>query len=422
MRRQTLQKPSILALAPAFTLAALMWVAACAQPAMVAKPAPMPSPVPEEKAEPQRPVLRAQTFSSLSGWQQDRHAQALVAFQKSCARIKPQPASRFLGGSADIIGGRVGDWLAVCEHASAMQTNNDTAARQFFETWFTPYLVSADNEHTATGSEGLFTGYFEPELDGSMRAGGPYQTPLYSRPPDLISVSLGQFDKDLSGNTVWGRIKGGRLVPYADRAAIEQGQASVQMKPLVWVDDPVEAFFLHVQGSGRVRLAGSDRVVRLGFAGKNGKPYKSIGRLLIDRGEIPADRLTMDSIAQWVRDHPARGRQLLKENPSFVFFRTLDGDGPIGAQGAALTPGRSLAVDRRFLGLGLPLWVETRDPLDKNRPFHRLMVAQDTGGAIKGTVRGDIFFGAGVDARKQAGNMKRAGRYFVLLPVSQVAR
>lgn len=394
-----------------------MWVAACAQPGLVSLP------TTETEAVTPKAALRAQTFSALNGWQNDRHAEALAAFQKSCARLKPQPATRMMGGAADIIGGKIGDWLAACEHAATMQTGSgiksDIAARRFFETWFTPYLVSDAN--TNDGVNGLFTGYFEPELNGALQPGGPYQTPLYARPNDLISVSLGQFDESLTGNTVWGRIKDGRLVPYANRAEIEQGRAGVKLKPLVWVDDPVEAFFLHVQGSGRVRLNKTE-VMRLGFAGKNGKPYKSIGRLLIDRGEISADRLTMDSIARWVRDHPRRGRELLVENPSFIFFRNLTGDGPIGSQGAALTPGRSLAVDRRYLSMGLPLWLETQHPLDANRPFHRLMVAQDTGGAIKGVVRGDIFFGAGSDARKQAGNMKRNGRYFVLLPVSQVAR
>lgn len=318
-----MRRPFIL---PIFAVATLMWVAACAQPVMVSLPT-TETKIEAEAVAP-KAALRAQTFSALNGWQNDRHAEALVAFQKSCARIKPQPATRMMGGAADIIGGKIGDWLAACEHAGTMQTGHgiksDIAARRFFETWFTPYLVSDAN--TNEGASGLFTGYFEPELNGALQPGGPYQTPLYARPNDLISVSLGQFDESLTGNTVWGRIKDGRLVPYANRAEIEQGRAGVKLKPLVWVDDPVEAFFLHVQGSGRVRLNKTE-VMRLGFAGKNGKPYKSIGRLLIDRGEISADRLTMDSIAKWVRDHPKRGRELLVENPSFIFFRNLTGDG-----------------------------------------------------------------------------------------------
>ena len=408
------------AITPALALVLGLALAACAPPKFIGVPA--PTPIPKDKKE-QVLKLELKAFSSLEGWQGDDQRAALQAFIISCARIKKMPVGKLIAGNATIPGGTAGDWVPACAAAEKIDGSNSTQAKQFFEIWFTPYLVTDQGVDGAKGdnASGLFTGYFEPELAGAVKRGGVYQTPLYARPADLISASLGAFDDDFAGATIWGRVENGKLKPYASREAIENGTSGVSLKPLAWVADPVEAFFLHVQGSGRIRL-GDGSVMRLGFAGKNGLKYRSIGRLLIDRGEIPADRLTMDSIAQWVRENPKKGRTLIQENPSFVFFRSLTGPGPIGAQGVALTPGRSLAVDRRFLPLGVPLWLETIHPLDKSRAFNRLMVAQDSGGAIKGVVRGDIFFGAGADARAMAGNMKRAGRYFILLPTTLLAK
>ena len=389
---------------------------ACAAPKFFDAPVSVPM---AEKEKEQALQLKPRAFSTLQGWNNDDQRGALRAFLISCERIKKMPAGKSITGSATIPGGTAADWAPACAAAEKIDGANRAQAKQFFEIWFIPYLVTDQSVDGGSG-QGLFTGYFEPELNGAIEQGGAYQTPLYARPPDLISASLGSFDDDFAGATIWGRVENGKLKPYASRSAIENGTSGVSLKPLAWVADPVEAFFLHVQGSGRVRLADGS-VMRLGFAGKNGLKYRSIGRLLIDRGEISSDRLTMDSIAQWVRKNPEKGRRLIQENPSFVFFRSLTGPGPIGAQGVALTPGRSLAVDRRYLPLGAPLWLETVHPLDKSRAFNRLMVAQDSGGAIKGVVRGDIFFGAGADARAMAGNMKRHGKYFILLPTSLLA-
>lgn len=384
-------------------------LAACA-------PAPQPpvvvTPPVEQKPETKAAQiqLREWSFASMVGWSNDLHGEALVAFQKSCASILRRPATKTLAANPTAPGGLVGDWRGVCAQAMGMNPQDHAAARTFFETQFKPYEV-----RDGVNEQGLFTGYYEPELNGSLARGGKYQTPLLARPDDLVNVSLGQFDKDLGGNTIWGRVENGRLKPYPDRKAIEGGALGEKAKPLVWVDSPVDAFFLHVQGSGQVRLADGS-VRHVGFAGKNGRPYKSIGRVLIDSGEIPANRLTMDSIREWIDARPAQGQALIEKNPSYVFFRMISGDGPLGAQGVALTGGRSLAVDRRFMPLGAPLWMETHEPLNANQPMNRLMVSQDTGGAIKGVVRGDIFFGAGDVATKRAGNMKRSGRYFILLP------
>lgn len=379
-----------------------------------------PAPKPPARIEvpavekPAQVQLRQWSFAALAGWAQDRHGEALTAFQKSCTSILRRPADRSLGGNKAVPGGRVGDWQAVCADALTLKNTDDARARNFFEARFTPYEVR-DALATESQETGLFTGYYEPELSGTWVRGGKYQTPLLARPDDLVSASLGEFDDTLGGNTIWGRVVDGRLLPYPDRKAIESGGLGDRARPLLWVDSPVDAFFLHVQGSGQVRLA--DGTVRhVGFAGKNGLPYKSIGRILIDHGEIPAERLTMDAIRAWIDARPVEGQALIEQNPSYVFFRLLEGDGPLGAEGVALTAGRSLAVDLRFMPLGAPVWLETHEPLDANQPMNRLMVAQDTGGAIRGVVRGDVFFGAGKEATKRAGNMKRPGRYFILLP------
>lgn len=369
------------------------------------------SPEPPTAQKPSKVELVSTAFSALPGWAADRHGQAITAFQKSCAKILTLPPTRQMAANDAAPGGTVAQWQDPCTAVKTLKSGDDRAAKRFFETWFMPYEVR-ENDQTS----GLFTGYFEPQLNGSWTQGGPYQTPLYARPPDLVSANLGAFDDDLGGSTIWGRVEDGKLQPYAVRRDIETGRVK-GLKPLLWVDSSVDAFFLHVQGSGQIKMP-DGALVRVGFAGKNGRPYQSVGRILIDSGEIPADRLTMASIRDWVDARPQAGAELLQKNPSFVFFRLLDGDGPIGAQGVALTAGRSLAVDRRYLPLGAPLWLSTHEPLDADKPLQRLMIAQDTGGAIKGVVRGDIFFGSGAEAGKHAGNMKRPGRYFILLPLS----
>ena len=354
------------------------------------------------------------SYRQLQGWDTDRHGDALAAFQKSCVKLLARAANKAVADNPAAPGGLAGDWHAPCRAAQDLDVQDHARARQYFEEWFAPYAVR-DVAAGGDGGIGLFTGYYVPELNGTWVRGGAYQTPLLARPDDLVSASLGQFDDELGGNTVWGRVQNGRLQPYPDRRAIETGALGEGARPILWVDSSVDAFFLHIQGSGQVRLA--DGTVRhVGFAGKNGRPYKSIGRILIDRGEISADRLTMDSIRAWIDARPEEGADLMRQNPSYVFFRLLDGEGPLGAQSVALTAERSLAVDRRFMPLGAPVWMEVNDPLDATKPFNRLMVAQDTGGAIKGVVRGDIFFGAGDLAAKRAGNMKRPGQYFILLP------
>ena len=265
-------------------------------------------------------------------------------------------------------------------------------ARRFFETSFIPLAV-ADNG----ASEGLFTGYYEIELNGSRRRQGRYQTPIYRRPSEP-----------------------GAATRYS-RAEIEDGALAGCGLELFWIDDLIDAFFLEIQGSGRVRLK-EGGTVRVGYDGQNGQPYVPVGRLLVERGIMPRSQTTMIAIRDWMSQHPAAGAALRRENPSYVFFRELSGDGPIGAEGIVLTAERSLAVDRAFIALGIPIWLEADERFGSAESVQRLVVSQDIGGAIKGPVRGDLFWGTGNAAAARAGGMNARGRYYLLLPHDVASR
>ena len=351
--------------------------------------------------------LIAKTFLDLPAWSRDRHGEALHAFQKSC----PILVSRAAPVIRDVFE-TPPDWRRVCAEAGQTDPDDQIASRLFFETWFRPYLVTV-----RSAQDGLFTGYFEAELQGARTQDETFKYPLYGIPSDLISVDLGCFDGRLRGRSVIGRVEGGRLLPYYRRADIERGSIGRRAKVLAWVDDRIDAFLLHVQGSGRILLPNGD-VLRIGYAGNNGHGYVSIGRVLIKKGELSAGQAGWTQIRRWIEMNPQKTDALLAENPRYIFFREILGDGPIGAQGVALTPRRSLAVDRRYIPLGAPLWLDTVWPGGGNRPLRRLMVAQDTGSAIKGPIRGDFFWGYGQDALVEAGRMKSRGNYYLLLPKS----
>ena len=353
-------------------------------------------------------TLSPVTFSHLPGWREDTHGQALAALKLSCRQLATRPPSEPLNAAGT--GGAAADWKFLCAAARGVRDESHAEARRFFETWFTPYLALGNSE-----PEGLFTGYYEAELRGSRRRHGHYQVPIYGPPGDLVSVDLGRFRRNWEGLHIAGRVNSGQLVPIESRAKIEGGALAGRGLEILWVDDPIDAFFLHVQGSGRVIME-DGRVVRLGFAGRNGHSYRAIGRDLVERRAISKDRISMQSIRAWLKAHPRQGAQLMATNPSFIFFRVMAGGATKGAQGVALTPGRSLAVDRRFIPFGVPVWLDTTDPLAPSRPLRRLVVAQDTGSAIKGPVRGDLFWGFGTAAAARAGPMKQRGRYYLLLP------
>jgi membrane-bound lytic murein transglycosylase A len=336
------------------------------------------------------------SFAMLPGWQQDDLREAWSAFMASC---------RALAGKAD--------WRPACTAAKVVDADDPTAVRQYFEAWFVPNLIRSED-----GSDkGLITGYYEPMLHGSRKRGGAYQTPLYKVPDDLLTVSLASVYPSLKGMRLRGRLVGKTVVPYSTRAEIER--ANLPGKELLWVDDPVEAFFLEVQGSGRVQLDDEGETVRVAYADQNGYPYKAIGRWLVEQGELTVEQATAQGIKAWIAAHPERRQELFDVNPSYVFFkeeRLPDPSvGPKGALGVPLTPMRSVAVDPHFLPLGAPLFLSTTEP-GSEVPMQRLVMAQDTGGAIRGAVRADFFFGFGGAAPDNAGRMKQQGTIWVLMP------
>ncbi|WP_439816385.1 murein transglycosylase A [Zavarzinia sp. CC-PAN008] len=348
-------------------------------------------------------ALTRTTFASLPGWQDDRPEEALSAFLISCRRLLAKDPGEDLG-----MAGPAGAWQDACRKAQATIPDG---ARAFFETTFVPFAGSGD-----AGREGLFTGYYEPELRGSRTRSDTYATPLLAAPDDLVTADLGAFREELKGKgTIRGRLEGNRLVPYHDRAAIYAGALDGRGLELVWVDSAVDAFFLEVQGSGRIVLDDGS-VLRLGYANQNGHAYTAIGRELVRSGELTRAQANMQGIRDWLAAHPDKARALLETNRSYVFFTPLTHpeDGPLGAQGVPLTVERSLAVDRKFVTLGVPVFLDTTLP--DETPYRRLFIAQDTGGAIRGAIRGDIFFGPGARGAEMAGNMRHQGRIWVLLP------
>jgi membrane-bound lytic murein transglycosylase A len=370
------------------------------------------APTPPVEPEPEF-GLRPVTFDRLVGWSEDDPSEALSAFRRSCTKLRSRGSGPM---GPEPVFGAVADWLTVCaaadEQAGAASAES---AREFFETWFQPYELSA-----ADGPEGLFTGYYEPVLHGSRRAGPRYPVPLHAAPADLLRIDLGRFNPDLAGYAIYGRIGDGEFLPYYSRAEIEHGALAGRDLELLWVDDPIAKFFLQIQGSGQVRLDDGS-VVRVGYASQNGHPYRAIGRDLIEIGALSRDEVSLQTIRAWLQAHPDDAAAIMARNRSYIFFREhpelAAEDGPLGAQGVPLTAGRSLAVDRRYIPLGVPLWLETTAPGPAGAlPLRRLMIAQDTGGAIKGVVRGDVFWGAGEPAEAVAGRMRSPGRYAVLLP------
>ena len=344
-------------------------------------------------------TLKAADWSALTGWTDDDIIPAWDAFLRSCTVLISRPL-----------------WQETCTQAISIQQPDSVTLRQFFESRFVPHQVlNADG-----GNDGLITGYYEPLLKGSRKSSGRYRYPLYATPDELLIVDLGEAYPELKNMRLRGRLQGRKVVPYYSRAEIENGMnkgASVlQGRELVWVEDAVELFFLHIQGSGRVELENGG-VVRIGYAEQNGHPYKSIGRLLVERGELALEKASMQGIKAWGQNNPDKLNELLQQNPSYVFFRELPADlpGPLGALGVPLTAGRSLAVDPRAIPQGAPVFLATTWP-NSGKQLQRLMVAQDTGGAIKGGVRADFFWGFGPEAGDQAGKMKQSGKMWVLMP------
>ncbi len=334
-------------------------------------------------------------WSSLDNWEADRHGDVWTGFLRSCEKL----------GDAH--------WRAVCDIAAERGDLSDAEARVFFETHFEVRPIYAEGGET----EGLITGYYEPLLQGSLEPSDEYRYPLYGVPDDLLIVDLGAVYPQLRKMRLRGKLVGNKVVPYYDRAQLTDDPELLRGSEILWVNSLVDKFFLHIQGSGRVQLD-DGTIVAVGYAGQNGHPYQSIGRVLIGMGELEREAVTLFTIKDWLRENPDRLHEVLAKNPSYIFFELRDGEaeGPIGSLNVALTPERSIAVDRNVIPLGAPVWLQTTLPDEEESPFARLMLAQDTGGAIKGHVRADVFWGQGYEAERMAGLMKQQGRLFVLLP------
>ena len=368
--------------------------AALAQSCPAATPCPACPVCPPIAPELRKPkTLQPVSWAELAGWPEDDPAAAWPAFLQSCSRLKAQSA-----------------WRDHCAAAAALAP--EASIREFFESRFVPYRVA-----NADGSvDGLATGYYEPLLRGSRKKEGPYRFPLYAAPDDLLIVDLAEINPELKNMRLRGRLDGRRVVPYHSRAEIERGLPALTGKELLWIDDAVELFFLQIQGSGRVRLENGE-MVRVNYSDQNGQPYRSIGRYLVEQGELKLEQASMQGIKAWGAANPSRLDALLNQNPSYVFFREMpnaDG-GPLGALNVPLTAERSIAVDPRYVPLGVPVFIATTWP-NSARPLNRLVMAQDTGGAIRGAVRADYFWGFGDAAGQQAGRMRQSARMWVLLP------
>ncbi len=341
-------------------------------------------------------VGEAVPWYRLTGWQDEHPAQAWPALQQSCKALATREPV----------------WKIICADAASIIDPDDAVARAFFESHFTPHVLYGDEGAT----DGLVTGYYEPLLRGSRFRTERFRYPIYARPDDLLTIDLGEVYPELKGKRLRGRVDGKRVVPYYSRTQIENGKR-MPSQPLAWVDDPIALFFLHVQGSGRVELP-DGKIVYLGYVDQNGHPYRSVGRRLVDEGVMKLEDVSMQSMRAWFAANPDKANAMLNTNPSYIFFEERESGiaGPLGALKVPLIAERAIAVDPSFVTLGLPVWLETTLPDEAATPYRRLVFAQDTGGAIKGPVRADMFFGFGDRAEELAGRMKQRGRLYVLLP------
>ncbi|MDR1162308.1 MAG: MltA domain-containing protein [Candidatus Accumulibacter sp.] len=375
-------------------------------PPMRAPDAPSPaSSVPS--ATTQSPPIQPADWADLPAWDDDDLRGVLSAFRHSCRALSKRAYWPL--------------WRTACEDAERLPADDGARLRGFFESQLRPYLLTNPDGST----QGRVTGYYEPLLRGARERSEVYAHPLLGTPPDLLTIDLSEVAPDLKNRRLRGRLVGRRVLPYFSRADIVAREAAYSEHALFWVDDAVELFFLQIQGSGRIRLPDGN-VVRVGYADQNGHPFRPIGNVLLKKGEIGPHELSMQGIQAWARAHPEELDDVLNANPSYVFFRELTGrvredEGPLGALGVPLTPGRSIAVDSRMpILLGAPVFLSTTYP-NSPEPLRRLVMAQDTGGAIRGVVRADFFWGFGADAGRQAGKMKQTGRMWVLLPPALAA-
>ncbi|KTC79958.1 murein transglycosylase A [Legionella cherrii] len=363
-------------------------------------------------------LFRQANFDRLPGWKSADLKKSLQTFQTSCRAFIKQNPEQIVG--TEHINLQVKDWQPACNAALKISPTAEKEVRQFFETWFTPV------EFTDTGEKpGLFTGYYVPAIKGSYTKSKKYHVPLYETPDDLVTSDLGLFFNDLKNRSIVGRLEGKKLVPYYTRAQINRGALKGKARVLVWINSPIDRLFLEIQGSGVIELENGQNLY-VGYDAQNGAPYTAIAGVLIKKGVMTKDNASMQAIKRYLEAHPKQMDKVINKNKSFVFFRKMTEGVALGSQGVALTPGYSLAIDKQWIPMGAPLWLTTTRPdstnPDENKPLQRLMIAQDTGGAIRGKVRGDVFWGGGEKATLIAGHMKNHGHYWILLPKNAVSR
>lgn len=358
------------------------------------------------------------TFTELPHWDHDSHSDAFHAFVQSCAEIvKRKPDLPF---STTAVTSELPNraWQRICVDALAEKNMDDKKAKLFFETHFEPVHISKNGE-----AQGQFTGYYLPLIHGSLTKTGPYQIPVHAVPNDLVKIDLGATDPKKAGQVLVRQKKDNQLVQYPDRRTILADKKLNESHVLVWADNIADVFFAQVQGSCLIEFPNKEHML-IGYGAKNGHPYTSIGKLLIERKELTKENVSMQTIRQWLIDHLDQAEELLNQNASYVFFQKLMGENPLGTEQVPLTPRRSLAVDPSVIPLGAPIWLSTEVPHPNTAktltPFQHLLIAQDTGGAIKGAVRGDVYWGPGEDAAYTAGYMNSKGEYWLLVPKTEL--
>jgi membrane-bound lytic murein transglycosylase A len=374
---------------------------------------PCPEAAPDKTGPHDTLTLIPAAFADLPGWADDRHAEAVASFLRSCAQLAKLPDAAPVG--QDGHGGVARQWRAACAAAAKIKPGDHAAARKMLEAEFTPYAAAG-----AKGPDGLFTGYCVQEVRASRRRGGPYQYPFYARPKDLVMIDLSLFIRDARGRRVWGRLDGkGEVVPYYTRQEIRKGALDGRGLEIMYGDSAVDVLFAHIEGTAKVRLDDGAEVW-LAFAGKNGRAFRGVGGVLKAMGAFKPPAVgTMQDIRAWLEANPERFDEIADQSASYVFFKESKQPGAIGSQQVVLTPGRSLAIDRAFVAFGTPIWIDTRAPLPNRpgvAPWRHLVVAQDTGGAILGAVRGDIYWGDDAVAADVGGRTGGTGRYWFLLP------
>lgn len=355
--------------------------------------------------------LKKVAFSDLPGWQDQDPRPSFKAFQKSCRVFLKQSPEKIVGSKHIPL--KASDWQPLCHAAKQVDGQSKKAVKNFFETWFQPSMFFLKED-----IKGLFTGYYMPVIPGSLIKTDKYKTPVYGVPSNLVSVRLGEFDKNLKHHKrIFGKVNHRQLKPYHDRKSILSGKIKDVTPTIAWIESPVDLQFLEIEGSGIIEFESGGKLA-VGYAAENGHPYTSIAKILIESGHLDRHKASMQGIRKYFKENPEQVENVLFQNKSFVFFEKQQDSEAYGSQGVALTPGYSLAVDLKWVPIGTPLWLNTTRPdkTTKKAPMKRLMIAQDTGGAIRGPVRGDVYWGSGERAIFIAGHMKNMGYYWLLLP------